>query len=250
MKTKPIAALQRTALFGCLTEEQLTDIAQCTAELHFKKGEVLFLAGEQARGLFVVLSGKFRVFQHNAAGREVVTHIDTAGAVVGEIPVFDDGPYVASAVSESDAEALFIDKCDLHQFCVKYPALALRALRLMAERVRRHAELVEALSFHEVGQRLALFLLTEAQCAGIPAQSRMAFQLPLSNQEIASRIGSVRDVVSRAFARLKHDGLIAMTGRTLIIRDMDALKLYASSAERVRTMHPELHKLDNHIPDL
>jgi CRP-like cAMP-binding protein len=61
METKRIAALQRTALFGCLTEKELADIAQL--ELHFKKGELLFLSGEEAKGLFVVVSGKIRVFQ-------------------------------------------------------------------------------------------------------------------------------------------------------------------------------------------
>ena len=242
MKMKRIEVLQRTALFGCLTEEELADVAQRAVELHFRKGEVLFLSGEQARGLFVVLSGKIRVFQHSAAGREVVTHVDTAGAVIGEIPVFDDGPYVASAGSESDVDALFIDKGDMYQLCVKYPPLALRALRLMAERVRGHAQLVEALSFHEVGERLALFLLAEVQRADISTQGRITFLLPLSNQEIAGRIGSVRDVVARAFARLKHDGLIATQGRTVIIPDIDALKLYAANAESDATMRARQHK--------
>lgn len=63
METKRITALRHTALFGCLTEEELVDIAQRAVELHFKKGEMLFLSGEEAKGLFVVVSGKIRVFQ-------------------------------------------------------------------------------------------------------------------------------------------------------------------------------------------
>ena len=94
---------------------------------------------------------------------------------------------------------------------------------------------MEALSFHDVGHRLASFLITEGQNAGSRAQGRIAFQLLLSNNEIASRIGSVRDVVARAFARLKHDGLIDMKGRALIIPDLRALKLYAASADSAGT---------------
>jgi CRP/FNR family transcriptional regulator len=238
METKRILALQRTALFGCLTEKELSDIAQYAVELQFKKGEMLFLSGERARGLFLVVSGKIRVFQNNAEGREQVMHVDVAGAVIGEVAVFDDGPYPATAISERDAEVLFIDKSDMHQFCSKYPSLALNALQLMALQVRKHAQLVEALSFHDVGQRLSSFLIKEATHANGAAQGRVAFQLPLSNQEIAGRIGSVRDVVARAFARLKHDGVIATQGRTLIILDMDALKLYASSTQSAGTMRP------------
>ena len=231
MQTNRITALQRTALFGCLTERELADIAQRAADLHFKKGEMLFLSGEEAKGLFVVVSGKIRVFQQNPEGREQVMHVDTAGSVIADVPVFDDGPYPASAVSELDADVLFIDKRYMHQFCLKYPSLALTALRLMASRVRRHAQLVEALSFHDVRLRLAAFLIAEGQDAGSPAQGPIAFQLLLSNNEIASRIGSVRDVVSRAFARLKHDGLIDMKSRTLTIPDLRALKRYAASVD-------------------
>src|SRR5271156_4616692 len=126
MKTSRITTLQHTELFGCLTAEELADIAQRAAEFHFKKGEMLFLSGEQAKGLFVVVNGQIRVFQQNAEGREQVMHVDAAGAVIGEVAVFDDGPYPASAVSELDAELLLIDKHDMLRFCVKYPALALK----------------------------------------------------------------------------------------------------------------------------
>ena len=98
---------------------------------------------------------------------------------------------------------------------------------LMAQRVRRHAQLVESLCFQDVGQRLAVFLLTSAHYAGTPMQGRIEFHLPLSQHEIAIRIGSVRDVVARAFARLKHDGLIEVEGHEVIIPDARALKLYA-----------------------
>ena len=241
METKRRAALRRTTLFGCLAEGELAEIAQRAVELHFKKGEMLFLSGEEAKGLFVVVSGQIRVFQQNEEGREQVLHIDTAGAVLADVPVFDDGPYPASAISELDVDVLFIDKRYMHQLCLKYPPLALTSLRLMASRVRRHAQLIEALSFHDVGHRLASFLLTEGERAGSPLHGRVAFQLPLSNGEIASRIGSVRDVVSRAFAHLKHDGLIEVKGRTLVIPDSRALKLYAAGADSAGTAAETAH---------
>jgi CRP-like cAMP-binding protein len=229
MKRTRITTLQHTELFGCLTAEELADIAERAAELHFKKGEMLFLSGEQAKGLFVVVNGQIRVFQQNAEGREQVMHIDTAGSVVAEVAVFDGGPYPASAISDVDLDVLFIDMHDVHYFCKKYPALAMRALMLMAQRVRRHTQLVESLCFQEVGQRLAVFLLTRAQYAGTPMRDRVAFHLPLSHHEIAIRIGSVRDVVARAFARLKHDGLITAEGHEVTIPDLRALKLYADA---------------------
>lgn len=226
METEKAAALKHTVLFEELSTKELLQLAQQAVKVHFKKGEMLFLAGEEARGLFVIVDGKIRAFRHNAEGREHVMHVDTAGAVIAEVPVFDDGPYPASAVAEEDTNALFIDKHDMCQFCLEHPPFMFKALKLMAARVRRHAQMVEVLSFHEVGQRLALLLLTESQVAGIPASGPLSFQLSLSNHQIATRIGSVRDVVSRALARLQHDGLIAIDGRTITIPDVRALKLY------------------------
>jgi CRP-like cAMP-binding protein len=229
-KTKRIAALQCTTLFGGLTAEALTDIAQQTVELHLQKGEMLFLSGEPAKGLFVVVSGKIRAFQQNEDGREQVMYVDGSGSVLGDVPVFDDGPYPVSAMAEADAEVLFIEKSDVRELCTKYPSLALAALRMMAGKVRKHSTLVETLSLHEVGQRLALFLLAETQSAFFPADVPMAIRLRLSNHEIASRIGSVRDVVSRAFSRLKHERLISMDDRDVTILDLQGLKRYAANA--------------------
>jgi CRP-like cAMP-binding protein len=228
MNRKRITALQRTLLFGCLNTEELADISQRAIELHFKKGEMLFFSGEEAKGLYVLVNGQVRVFQQNNEGREQVMHVDTAGSVVAEVAVFDGGPYPASAISEADVEALFINKYDVHEFCRKYPTLALQALKMMAQQVRRHAQLVESLCFREVGQRLALFLLTRVPSAGNPTRNRIRFQLPLSHHEIAIRIGSVRDVVARGFARLKHDGLIAVEGHEVTILDLAALEVYAA----------------------
>lgn len=230
MKINRIAALRCTMLFKGLATEALTDIAQRAIEMHLQKSEMLFLSGEAARGLFVVVSGKIRVFQQNEDGREQVMYVDAAGSVLGDVPVFDDGPYPASATAEAEARVLFIEKNDIRELCAKYPSLALAALRMMAGKVRKHSTLVEALSLHEVGQRLALFLLAEAQTAVFPVDGPMSFRLRLSNHEIASRIGTVRDVVSRAFSRLKHQQLISMDDRDVTILDLQGLKHYASTA--------------------
>jgi len=224
-----IAALQRTKLFGDSSKTELAWIAKRAVEMHFSTAEMLFFSGEAARGLFVVVNGKVRVFQHNAEGREQVMHVDTIGATIGEVPVFDDGPYPASAIAEEDTDVLFLDKNDIRQFCIEHPSFALKALKMMAERVRRHARLVEVLSFHEVGQRLALFLLAEAEKARTDAAERVDFRLVLSNHEIATRIGSVRDVVSRALARLQNEGLVVVKARTITIVNMRALKIYAEN---------------------
>jgi CRP-like cAMP-binding protein len=99
-KIDRLAALQSARLFGGLASEALVDIAQRAIKLRLKKGEILFLSGEPARGLFVLVSGKIRTFQQNEDGRGLVLQVDTDGSVLGDFPVFDDGPYPASAIAE------------------------------------------------------------------------------------------------------------------------------------------------------
>src|SRR6185437_1605191 len=171
--------------------------------------------------MFVVVSGTVRAFQQNTDGREQVIHVDQAGSAIADVVVFDDGPYPASAVAETDAEVLFLRKEDVRQLCLKYPDFSLGALKLMAQRVRKHAQVVNVLSLHEVGQRLAFLLLSEAERAGLQPKGRIDFRLSLSNHEIATRIGTVRDVVSRAFARLQHQqtGSFGQPDRNVRIAD-------------------------------
>src|SRR5437764_848678 len=202
MATDKIAALRRTALFGELDERALAALAALAVERRYARDEVLFIAGEEARGLYVVAGGAVRAFRVGADGREQVIHVERAGATVAEVPVFDDGPFPSTVAAEEETTMLFIARRDVRRLCVEHPEIALSALKILAGRLRRCAELVEALSLREVGQRLARFLLAEARSKGTREGDALRVALSHTNQQIAARIGSVREVVSRALARL------------------------------------------------
>jgi CRP/FNR family transcriptional regulator len=222
-----IAALKRTKLFEELELNTLSLLAERAVERKFQKDEVLFVAGEEARGLYVIVQGAVRAFRVSGDGREQVIHVERAGATIAELPVFDDGAYPSTAAAEEETITLFIDKHDVRRLFLKHPEISLAALKVLAGRLRRCAELVEALSLHEVGQRLARFLLTEARRSGTRTENGLGINLTQTNQQIAARIGSVREVVSRAFTRLQHEGLIVVDGRYLLIPDEAALKGFA-----------------------
>ncbi|MFN7998486.1 MAG: Crp/Fnr family transcriptional regulator [Bryobacteraceae bacterium] len=216
-------AIGQTLLFSSLATAELDELASCASELRLSKGEILFVAGEEARGLFVVVQGSIRAFR-GSGGREQVIHVERAGATIAEMAVFDDGPYPATAAADEDSAVLFIDKHDFQQFLLDHPHVALSALKLLARRLRRHAELVESLSFREVGQRLARYVLTEARAKGFRGERGLQVELELSNQQIAARVGTVREVVSRALSRLQQEGLLEIDGRRLTIPDESALE--------------------------
>ncbi len=227
MSTDKIAALRHTALFGDLKEPALNSLAGRAGERRLIRGEILFMAGDEAAGLFVVVEGALRAYREGVDGREQVIHVERAGATIAELPVFDDKPYPSTVAAEEDSLVLFLAKAEVRALCLSQPEVALTALKLLAGRLRKCAELVEALSLREVDQRLARWLLTEARTRGQRFPSRLELNLVLTNQQIAAHIGSVREVVSRALARLQQNGLIEVEGRHVAIGDETALSVFA-----------------------
>ena len=217
------AALKRTVLFGDLLPQALGELARLARKRDLAQGEVLFLAGEKAAGLFVIASGRIRAFRVNPQGREQTLHVEREGATLAEVPVFDEGSYPATAVAEEPSSVLFLDKNDVREFMLRHPELGLTALKLMAQRLRGHADLVDTLSLQQVGQRLARFLLAHSRGCEV--------ELALTNEELARQIGSVREVVSRTLARLERDGLISQVSggklRHIRIIDVSTLARYA-----------------------
>ena len=227
MVVDKIVALKRTQLFKQLDDATLCLLADRAVTRHFRKDEVLFLMGQEARGLFVIVRGSVRAFRESVDGREQVIHVERAGATVAEVPVFDDGNYPSTVAAEEDTDTLFLAKEDVRQLCLTHPEIPLAAVRVLASRLRRCAELVEALSLKEVGQRVARYLLSEARRQEQPPGGRISISLTQTNQQIAARVGSVREVVSRAFSRLQQDGLIILEDRKVIIPSLEALSSFA-----------------------
>ncbi len=197
-----IAALKKTELFGQLSAKEINALSEACVEHRLKKDEILFTAGEESKGLYVIAKGFVRALRENAEGREQIIHVERAVTTIAEITVFDDMPYPSTVVAAEDTEVLFISKGDVKRLLTIHPTIALSALKLLASRLRKTAALVESLSLKEVDQRLAAFLLREFK------EKRLKkLKLP-TNSVIASRLGSVREVVSRSFAKLEAEGLI------------------------------------------
>ena len=117
-------------------------------------------------------------------------------------------PTLSTTAAEEDSTVLFIRREDVLQLCLDRPIISLAAVRLLAGRLRACASMIESLSLRDVDRRLAQLLLEEASDYGRRTGKSVEFQLSLTHQQIAARIGSVREVVSRAFNRIQQSGLI------------------------------------------
>ena len=219
--------LGQAALFRDLDESILDSLAHGSVEKRLARNEILFLAGDEATGLYVVIEGSVRAFRTGADGREQVIHVEKAVTTIAEVPVFDNGFYPSTVAAEEDSRLLFIAKEKVRAACLEHPQVALAAARLFASRLRKCAELVESLSLREVGQRLAQFLLDQAEKNGKPSTDGLKFRQELTHNQLAARIGTVREVVSRVMFRLQEQGLIVAKDKVITIPDVEALGVYA-----------------------
>lgn len=223
--------LTKTPIFSGLTESELAFLAQRAVPRHYSAGETVFSEGEPCAGLYVVESGQIRIFKSSAGGREQVLSIDGPGSSVAELPVFDGGNYPASVTAIGDATLIFVSKQDFQSLCLAHPQVALKVLRVVGARLRKLVGIIEELSFTTVRHRLASFLLRLARAEGRRTADGLEVTLPASNQELASQIGTVRELVSRNFSRFQAEGVLKIDGRSVIIQDVKALEAELSSAE-------------------
>lgn len=218
----PHTVLSNVPLFGELSEQELHALAHRTVKQFVRAGQTIFSEGDPCQGFYVIESGEVKVYKSSPSGREQVLTVDGAGSSVAEIPVFDGGAYPASGVATVDTALLFLSKRDFRSLVLEHPEVGLKVLKNVGGRLRRLVALIEELSFTTVRARLVMMLVRLARTEGIHTGRGTEITIP-SNQEIASQIGTVRELVSRNLSRLQAEGLIRLDGKKVVIPEPAAL---------------------------
>ena len=216
--------LRKSPLFASLTQAEMQALCARVVKQHFRRSELLFNEGDPCSGLFLVASGKVRIFKMSPSGREQVLSVETPGSSFAELPVFDGGKYPASASALEDADVLFISRRDFQNFCREHPEVALKVLAVVGSRLRRLVGIIEDLSFTTVRQRLISVLLRLTEESGTAAKNGVRLELTKSHQDLAAELGTVRELVSRNLSRLQAEGFLDVDGRTIVIKDLAALR--------------------------
>jgi CRP/FNR family transcriptional regulator len=217
------SVLGKTALLSSFSQTELQTLAARTVRKRFSASESLFTEGEPCNGLHIIASGRVRIFKTSISGREQVLAVNTPGESVAELPVFDGGPFPASAVAIEDTEIAFISRRDFQAYCMEHPEVALKVLQVVGARLRRLVGIIEELSFTTIRQRLISALLKLAQTDGKSTPRGVEFQLPASHQELANQLGTVRELISRNLMRLQAEGILDVDARQIIVKDLKAL---------------------------
>jgi len=210
--------LKKVPLFGTLAPEELASILDHSVERQFAPGQPLFYEGDLCTGLHVLLSGHVKICKTSSSGREIALYLEAAPGSFAEVPLFDGGPFPATAYALDAVNALIIERESFAQLCRLHPEVPCRILSAVGRRLRSMVALIESLTFGGVRQQLARLLLTFREEAGDET-----LQLPISTQEMAMRLGTAREVISRNLSRFQANGLIRLHKRQLVILDPEGL---------------------------
>ena len=197
---------------AALEERELRELSAHATAQTFPKNTVIVNEGDRSTSIFIIMSGRVKVFLHGKDGREVVLNVHGPGEYFGEM-VLDEGPRSASVMTLESSKFLIISKSDFSRFLSANPDFAMKLINRLMRRVRALTENVGNLALLDVYGRVARLLLelaTEQEGALVVAER-------LTQKDIADRVGASREMVSRIFKDLVAGGYIAVDNRRISI---------------------------------
>jgi CRP-like cAMP-binding protein len=212
--------------FDGLPDGTLSRIAALVVERKYARGAVLFRSGSTADGLYFVLSGRVHVSRETRSRSEFL-HAEAAGGVLGEIPAFGGGPFPATARAVAATTCGYLSRQAIERLLTEDPGFARFAVRRLAERAMALLRRIDELTATTITSRLADYLLDR-----YAASDSDGFTLGMSQEALASELGTAREVVVRGLAALVRSGAIARSGRSrFTVRDEATLRAMGTAGE-------------------
>lgn len=208
-----------------LTYEMSELIKASEKIIKFKKGTFLFREGQEAKEMFIILSGKVQISKMNAEGKELYLRLCNKNDIVGELTLFTVGPrylFNARVVEEGEAAAINIE--NLEQTLFNNSQLAYQFLKWMNDHIRKTITKFRDLVLH--GKKGALYstLIRLSNSYGIQKDDGIHINVPITNQDLANYCGTARESVSRMLGELRDEGIISIYRKRIIIHDLLYLK--------------------------
>ena len=191
-----------------------------------EKGGSFFRRG-RGQGVYVILSGKVKLYKISPQGREQILHIVSAPYTFADAALFLEGGYPAFAETLTDCRLLYIPKRDFKQLIEKNPQLSLNMIVSLSNYLRLLASLIEELSLKEVSSRVAKYLIDSMKTFK-KGRSPNELELDLSKNQLAAKLGTISETLSRTFGKMKSKGIIDVKGNKILILDRKSLEELAS----------------------
>lgn len=222
--SEKIGAIRQVNYFLSLSDQALCSLVSGISLHRYERGEIIFWEGEQCTGLHIIERGSVKLFKLSPHGRELIINTSEEGSTFNEVPVFDNGRNPVNAAALESCDIWIIDAGVIRSAMEQHPEMCRAVILSLSTNLRMLVTKVEELSFYQVTNRLARLIsqLSEEQLSG-QASNR------LTQDQMAARLGTVREVVARSLQQLQRSGAIRVDRRQIEILNEDVLKDWAQS---------------------
>ena len=217
--------LRSSSIFSSLNDDELTELADLSIEHSFMPNEFIFWDGDAPEWFYIVAEGKVKVLKHSSLGKEFIIAFFGPGEMFGEVAVFENKPYPASAQAVTETKVVGVKRDDFLSFLANRPQVALRIISVLAGRLRDAQGRLRDLAGERVEQRLASVLLM--------LSAKLGPTLPFTRQEIADMVGTTTETTIRVMSHLKDRGIIRSVRSKVIVLNEEKLRLLSEGPPRV-----------------
>ncbi len=215
----PDSILCGAALFRAVDPAEVAELTERLPRVDFSAQQTVYVEGESADRLYIILSGKVKVARRSPDGRAHLLAIVGPSEMFGDLSIFDPGPRTSTATAVTAVHAITMDQDVLRGWVAGHPEIAERLLQMLARRVRRTVDDASDLVLTDVAGRVAKALLRLAQQFGVSERGIMRVTHDLTQKEIAQLVGSSRETVNKVLTDFGQRGWILMTGKSVVITD-------------------------------
>ncbi len=215
MSTK--TCIEKVPIFSGLSKEEIDEIKKITRAKEFKKGELIFLAGDELDNLYVINKGMVKISRTSDQGKEQIIRVLGQGDFIGELSLFTHSRSKSNAEALADTAICIIEGKKLKEIIYQHPNISIKILEELSERMQNAENLIEQLGIYDVEQRVADMLLKMAN-----GNNRVT--LSMSKKDLAAHIGTSQETLSRKLSYFQSKGWIQLIGqRKIDILDRDSL---------------------------
>jgi len=220
-----IAAIRQCRYFASLENEILEELAEFTSLVSFERREIISWEEEPCSGLFIIHKGSVKLFKVSPQGRELIIRTYPEGTTFNEVPVFDGGTNPINTAALEDSELWLIEAQAIQDTMSRHPSMCKAVIQNLCKNLRSLVIVVEELSFYQVTNRLAR-LISQTPQDELEGENNNH----LTQDHLAARLGTVREVVARSLRELERCGAIRVDRRKIMVTDERLLEVWSQGS--------------------
>jgi len=218
---------KKVPIFSDLESNQLEMITDAIIRKRYKKGDVIFLQGSVLDGLYIINSGKIKIFKYTKEGKEQILYILSDGDFFGELSLLKAEEVSYNAEAMEDVNICMIQKKDFDKTLALNPEISVKILGVIGGRLSKLETLVQSLGTKDIEARISQMLLELADEFGVHKKNSIEINISLTREDMANFIGVTRETISRKLSHLQDEGVIKLIGnKKIAILNIESLKKF------------------------